>query len=229
MATSLELDLGQRVRAAGVAAAGVERGVDRGDAHVAEERRGRAGARPVERRGHQVGSWALGQDVPEARDLGGVVEDGDHAAAAAPEDPGAAAQLVDLAGDVRVHVVEEQRHLLGVGGGEQVVKMIALGVERVQADGLVELERPAQHTEHDRPARWVWPQPERPAQRPDRHLEHHALQIPAHPMAHTSPVDHAHDERLPDLSAGARRGCGAAGTRATRIQGAQIEGHTDRA
>ncbi|MBK9034967.1 MAG: hypothetical protein IPL61_27505 [Myxococcales bacterium] len=179
----LELGLGPRARPARVAAALVERAVDRRAGHVAQERRRRARARPIGRRRDQVRRGALGQDVPEALDLGVVVEDRDHAAAAAPEDAGAAAQVVDLARDVAVDVVEEQRHLRRVARRQQVVEVVALA-SYAQPDALVQLQRLAEHALHDRLARRVRPQPERPAQGPDRHLEHHPLQIPAHSMAH---------------------------------------------
>ena len=158
-----ELGVGARVGAAGVAAPLIERAVDGGDGHVAEQRGRRAGAGPVGRRGDQVGLGALSEDVAQSLDLRVAVEDGDDAAAAAPEDALAAAQRVELAGDVAVDVVDEERQLVGlVVGRAEVTKVVALGVVGVETGRLVERQRLAEDAVGDRAALRIGPQPDWP-------------------------------------------------------------------
>ena len=123
-------ELGRRPRClqAGVAAGGIERRVGRGHAHITEQGGGRRRARPLLRRHHQASRRSLRDHVLEAVALRGLVDDRDDRATSTPEHAPPPAQLVDLARDVPVDVVEEQRNLLRVRRREQVVDFpIGLG------------------------------------------------------------------------------------------------------
>ena len=80
-----EVGVGARRVAERVAAPRIEGRIDRGHLHVAEQRERRARAGPVGGRRDQAGLGSPREDVAEAGDLRGVVDDGDDAAAAAPE------------------------------------------------------------------------------------------------------------------------------------------------
>jgi hypothetical protein len=123
--------------------------------------------------------------------------------------------VVELARDVAVDVVDEQRQLVGlVVGRAEVVKVVALGVVGVEADRLVEGERLAEDAVDDGAAGRIRPQPELAEERPDRHLVDQVGHVPPLPMPHLRlPVERAHPGRVTRYRPGRAAVAGRGGAR----------------
>jgi hypothetical protein len=99
---------------------------------------------PVERRGHQVLFAAVVEEIEHALDLGELfLADRDASVPAAPHRSRPVVQSPNLAGEVALHVLEEEALLLGIREREEAVPMVREKDEGVNRHRLVELQRTA--------------------------------------------------------------------------------------